>query len=431
MFPLTSTSHPETGPMIHTNRPDRRQSGFTLVEILVVITILSILVALLVPAITGAVTTARNAQVTGEINLLAQALASFKNQYNDFPPSRIILREDGYYGSLGSAGPTTLDAVTFYRDTSVQSQFRTIGDPPYLLDPSFVGSGKPYDPSFDLSYEQLAERSVRYLRKFFPKVALKTSGTASIGAGSLYGDFYDFNGNGRFDANPILLQGHECLVFFLGGIPSYVTSSGGGTTGYGMLGFGNNPQNPFVNDYTKPSFAGAPVTNRQRPIFEFKGDRLIDDDGDGIPGYIDPLGTQDTGRYYAYFSSYGGGGYDPNDVNLELADDLVWRPFRVSFTSSIWVQSPAPNPYTSTAAAPNYDPTKSPAQAGARPATYQNNETYQIISAGRDRLYGYGGQYTSAAGQTPLPLDPPAPADASLRIREGDNLTNFASSKLE
>jgi prepilin-type N-terminal cleavage/methylation domain-containing protein len=343
--------------MNHPRHPDRRRPGFTLVEILVVITILGILVALLIPAVTGAVRTARNAQVTGEITTIAQALASFKTKYGDFPPSRIILNEDGNY------------------DTSA-----------------------------------LSERSLRYLRKFFPRAPFRVG---DLGEGTAS---FDFNGNGTKD-DSYQADGHECLVFFLGGIPS---SDGSG--GIGVTGFANNPQNPFVSE-TK-------ATNRQRPMFEFKGERLIDEDNDGIPGYIDPLGSPNERRgFYAYFSAYGGGGYDPDDVNIALDDDSgLTRPFRVNFADA-WVDSPPPNPYTSSPAAPNYDSAKKPSEVNAPLAKYHNNETYQIISAGGDRFYGFGGRYEPGSSQSPLPDDTPkSGADRGL---ERDNLTNFAASRLD
>ena len=73
----------------------RGPRGFTLVELLAVILILAFLIALLLPALNGALRTARNAAVGGEINQLAQALASFKAKYGDYPPSRIYLAENG------------------------------------------------------------------------------------------------------------------------------------------------------------------------------------------------------------------------------------------------------------------------------------------------------------------------------------------------
>src|SRR5512135_3015670 len=100
----TPIPRPENGPMsrpiIRLNRP-----GFTMVELLVVIVIIALLLALLLPAINGAVRSARNAAVSAEINQLSQALADFKSKYGDYPPSRILLSENGDYG------PTTIPAV--------------------------------------------------------------------------------------------------------------------------------------------------------------------------------------------------------------------------------------------------------------------------------------------------------------------------------
>ena len=69
--------------------------------------------------------------------------------------------------------------------------------------------------------------------------------------------------------------------------------------------------------------------NRQTPFFEFAGSRLCagPHGTSGMPGYLDSLDSPATstrwatpGRmpinFYAYFSSYGNDGYDPNDVNF-------------------------------------------------------------------------------------------------------------------
>ena len=88
---------------------DRRQrptrAGFTMVEVLVVILIIATLMALLLPAIAGAIRTAKNGQVTAEMNNLATALASFKNTYGDYPPSRILLCETGYASLSPATSP--------------------------------------------------------------------------------------------------------------------------------------------------------------------------------------------------------------------------------------------------------------------------------------------------------------------------------------
>src|SRR5262249_40963496 len=149
------------------------------------------------------------------------------------------------------------------------------------------------------------------------------------------------------------------LAFFLGGIA--IRDQTGKVLGMG--GFGKFPQNPF----TAPPGAANPnaSSNRTTPMFEFKADRLIDDDGDGIPGYIDSLGIQDNGRYYAYFFSYGSNGYDPNDVNFGIAGDAFARDYRVNYAAAL-ARSFAPNPYTSS------DPTTSTSQT-----VFQNPQTFQ------------------------------------------------------
>lgn len=80
----------QTIPRTH-RRPTSRAGGFTLLELLVVITIIGILAGLLFPAIRGAIITARNAQVRTEITGLESALNDFKTKYGAYPPSRITL----------------------------------------------------------------------------------------------------------------------------------------------------------------------------------------------------------------------------------------------------------------------------------------------------------------------------------------------------
>ena len=131
---------------------------------------------------------------------------------------------------------------------------------------------------------------------------------------------------------PYILQGHECLVFFLGGIPLQTAS------GYGMTGFGKDPTNPFTNNLTTSTNYS---NNRQAPFFEFNPGRLVLDPTNPytallptfpqIPGYLDSLGnTLGSGQinFYAYFSAYGNGGYDPNDVNFTETDAYRQRSHR-------------------------------------------------------------------------------------------------------
>ena len=376
---------------------DRRKrlsrAGFTLIEVLVVVLIIGILIGLLVPAVMAAIRKAHEAQVTAEINNLSTALVNFKTQNTTLPPSRIILVEGGY---------STLSAA----------QLATV-----------AGPVSPSGNDTDISIAQLVSRSQQYLSRIWPRV-------------DFINGKYDFNGNGTIDSGYFILSGSECLTFFLGGVP---LNNGNGT--FAVTGFSKSPLNPFQNSTQQ--------TNRTVPFYEFVSGRLIDQDGDGFPSYIDPLNTvAGSRRAYAYFFSYGANAYDPNDVNgyghsfdqsgtasdagdFEVDDNLAgtfteWG-FQVGYplstgTSGVAV-SPAPNPYLSSA---------SVTTGGA--VSWINPASYQILCAGQDGFWGPGGTYTSSgSGGNNLPIpasNPPNTNGLTNRVRENDNLTNFSGGRL-
>lgn len=363
--------------------------GFTLIELLVVIVVISILIALLIPVIAGAVRNANDARVAAEIQLLSNALAEFKNKYGDYPPSRIVLSEIGAYP---------------LNDNSTLA--------------AFFGNNQKFGQP-DIRMNVLAERSVRFLRKFFPSALPpdNTNGTF----------WHDFNGNGIRDTGLIYLEGDECLVFFLGGIPVNTNNS------LSMSGFGKDPARPFT---TSLLTAPTPVRseNRMQPFFEFSSDRLIDEDGDGMPSYLDPYAPQLTvgeGNYhvYVYFSGYGGNEYDPNDVNFPI--ELTLQQIRANvgilpadYTIPFTTASPAPNPYTSS--------TPTPSNGFA---SFINPNGYQIISSGADGYYGPGGTFLGVTSNDKLPFDPTTLQGqlppGELRSREKDNITNFTRGRID
>lgn len=368
--------------------------GFTLIELLVVITIIGLLAGLLLPAINSAVRSAHEASVASEITLMEQGLASFKTRMGDYPPSFVVLDESGQY-----MNNTALV-------NAVGQHFQ-------------IKAGITNTTQLALQTQKAIERSQRYMRKLFPRAQAQQ----------------DLNGDGNFTSMWIL-EGDEALVFFLGGVPRTYNDPATGVT-FELTGFCKRPDMPLFGQVD--TVANYKFTlNRDKPFFEFKGDRLIDFDGDGFPSYIDSLGTDEESRPYVYFSSYGSNSYDPQDCNFNpqvttnpslggTADDSTMpsqtyaRMFGGSLTPSI-----SPNPYTTGPAAPT----------GRNPA-WQKPQSYQILSAGADRKYGFGGQFSGKSKDDPLPLPDTDvtgtkvnPADPNARRVESDNITNFSQGRL-
>ncbi len=383
-------------------RRTRKTDGFTLIELLVVLVIIGILMGLLVPVIAGAFRRGKEAAELAEITNLAGALQKFKDRFGVYPPSQIVLREDGAYtANLGPIVPSSgQDTAVFVEDISIQ-----------------------------------------YIRRIWPQMVVSTSGTAVpfatigdiSGDGRVDGnDFYDWNGDGQRNdssgnAQVHYLQADECLVFFLGGLPVGQTSDPQDPAGCG--GFSKVPQWP-----SQRSSAGA---GRDVPFFEMPSDRLADRDGDGFWEFL-PFRKPSLAGAYAYFSSYDGIGYRPDDLNLANEPDpngsamqtmnmLVNWAIPSAYPVSPWptgtrlgsgtlaapyyLESPGPNPYT---VGSPYPGTPIPTGFVVR---YHKPDGFQIISPGTGVGYGHGGQF---------PL-----ADALDNRDDNDNLTNFSGAPLQ
>ena len=65
--------------------------GFTLLELLITISIIGILMALILPAISGARRNVQESAVAAEITQLDQAIASFKSRFGVEPPSSLLI----------------------------------------------------------------------------------------------------------------------------------------------------------------------------------------------------------------------------------------------------------------------------------------------------------------------------------------------------
>lgn len=369
-------------------------NAFTLVELLIVVIIIALLIALLAPALATAMRAAREASVQSEMTIISQALVSYKNTNGVYPPSRVVLIESGIY---------------------------------------FPSSGPPHP---------LASRTVAYLRRIWPKAAFPPPP----------GVFYDFNGNGVQDTAPTVIQGTECLVWFLSGLPYQAPAQAG--SGWNTVGFAKDLRNPFQADPLTGSLPRWPKS------FEFNPARLVDLDGNGYPEYLDALSSGKNGHPLVYFSAYEGQGYDPDDVNFvgpmppAEIDDATALPLIGAFFCSNHptnagtassggsvniITSLSPNPYyNDTPLAVNPDGTLNLSDSRNRVA--EQPTTYQLISAGADGVYGLGGQYANDAADNKLPWSNVATAVAGLtgqtlgtgvRDAERDNLSNWHGGRFD
>lgn len=345
----------------------RERRGFTLVELLMVILIVSVLMSLLLVGISSATLRAKETGNKHDITQLETALQAFYQKYNFYPPSRLNLYESN------SDFPAAASATQLDND----SMWYLLKIAPRLMDPS-----SPY-------------------------MQAPAAGTSDNRL------FLDWNGNGVYDkpATPgtpaFTLEGDQCLAFFLGGIPT-----GLGTSAPGTLGFCTNPFNP-VYDLVVSSAVGTPVMGDRVNFYEFQSNRLVAF-GPGAMGphpstffsYLDrwstagPGGTlAGTARPYAYFSSYKtANGYNRYFSAAPSVSDCN--------TLGVWPFAEAVQP------------------GGAFPSMrYLNPSTFQIVSAGRDNIFSRGSDPNlsgtdfapsppNAASFTAPPLWSPAGAQA-------------------
>jgi prepilin-type N-terminal cleavage/methylation domain-containing protein len=247
--------------MTHRQRRHNRRPAFTLVELMVVMTIIAILVALLTGAVMRALTKGPELETSSEIGELQSKISSSARDVNlDYLPSRLHLSKQNFYPNKGVAGSLDSDSVRF-----LQNRFG---------------------------------RSACF--NFTP-----LSGN----------NFIDWNGDGVANEE-LYLEGEQCLVFHLGGVP---LPSGGNIV---MVGFSLNPSNPaagVVNGQHRNGPFFEFQSNRLKSFTStaFQGANFPTQAGGAygsFPIYQDPwLQTGGRRQAYAYFASSlleGGGQYD-------------------------------------------------------------------------------------------------------------------------
>ncbi len=98
-------------------RRHRSQSGFTLIELIIVMTIIAILATLAVPYFAGAVKHAREAVLREDLQTMRMAIDSYTMDKQKAPQSLDDLVQEGYLRSIPE-DPMTHSRDTWVTDTS-------------------------------------------------------------------------------------------------------------------------------------------------------------------------------------------------------------------------------------------------------------------------------------------------------------------------
>ena len=95
----------------------RRQSGFTLVELMVVMLIISVLAAIAIPAFIASIKSAREAVLKEDLHIMRQAIDSYTMDKQKGPQSLDDLVQGGYLKEIPS-DPMTHSTTTWVTATS-------------------------------------------------------------------------------------------------------------------------------------------------------------------------------------------------------------------------------------------------------------------------------------------------------------------------
>lgn len=133
--------------------------GFTLVELLVVITIIGIIAGLILAAIGAALNSATRAAIAGELDLISGAVNQYKNKYGDFPPDfsdwNVVERH------YRKAFPDIVDSelLLLFRLGDLWVDSDTTNQMSQTINPRFWGSSIPFNNGNDYTGMSVIDRA--------------------------------------------------------------------------------------------------------------------------------------------------------------------------------------------------------------------------------------------------------------------------------
>jgi prepilin-type N-terminal cleavage/methylation domain-containing protein len=259
------------------NRPPVR-AGFTLVELLVVMTIIAILVALTSAAVSRAIVKADEVRTRNDISQLEAAVQQFKTEFAvSYLPSKITL-------------------------------------PPAQPQPPIAG------------YDNTGE-SLQYISSLWPRI-----NPTMLGNSSLAFQLWGINGN-----QPVTLSGDQCLVFFLGGFRDQANNTFGFSTNptnpmVQVTLSGESRKGPFFNfpPGRLKVFTHLDINNNSNPNDQFPS--FLDTYGT-LPYLY--FSTRKTANDYPTYTTNTGYGVYPNKLLIQGGASYQVFPYQVSGQSHL------------------------------------------------------------------------------------------------
>ena len=349
----------------------QQRVGFTLIELLVVISIIAVLIGLTLAAVMQVLGIGPRADTTSRITAISNAIGTFKSEkgvtfipggsIDDRPtiivPGNLVPQPNPAYGSV--VGPFRL---------------RNIYPQPGAV------------PNFPITEPDANSFEARYIKRVWPNADIDGSQSPqpypsnNILLATALGNPSTLNPKFPFPAD---LDANQTLLFFLNGIADQDPNAPGN---FSFRGFSKNPQRPF-----EPYSTAVTASDRTKPYLDISNKH-----------YLAPINT-----------TFNPNAMSPNVVNPNypwLVDG--WRrPFAyfAAFNGKPAKIPPTPTPMVpvpptaydgkndlfTIAAVQNIQKPMNTPKAYINGTRYELESGFQIVSAGKDGIFGTSGNWNS------------------------------------
>jgi type II secretory pathway pseudopilin PulG len=250
-----------------------KRSGLTIVEMLVVVGIISLLVGMLLPAVNKVRKMARETKQKVQLGAIEIGLATFKNDYGDYPPSDQYTRlEDDTGGVANSSGAQKLaeallglDLLGFHPDSGFRVDGLNRWDYSDGTTTHAAGSYWLYDRAID---RELEKRRDRY-------IDVDTANVVQLGNTTNHDGLFDLTGDWAAAADTFVLgdvfgKGKSILLDGVrkkSGLPIlYYRADASGKVSRNIYTHGDNDSLVYIKDQTDNTRKGTPVTGLWNPM---------------------------------------------------------------------------------------------------------------------------------------------------------------------